>query len=74
MYSDILIHLKCILAQGDIFGQLRGTKIRPIRVTATADEHVDLLFIDVQAFQNIINDNVSYIILIFSKVLFSLIH
>ncbi|KAJ8731553.1 hypothetical protein PYW07_004717 [Mythimna separata] len=45
-----------ILTKGDIFGQLEGVKLRPIRVTATADTHVDLLFIKVTAFQSTITD------------------
>uniref|UniRef100_A0A2A4JX54 Cyclic nucleotide-binding domain-containing protein n=1 Tax=Heliothis virescens TaxID=7102 RepID=A0A2A4JX54_HELVI len=45
-----------ILTKGDIFGQLQGVTLRPIKVTATADDHVDLLCIEVAAFQSIITD------------------
>ncbi|XP_026726642.1 uncharacterized protein LOC113493057 isoform X3 [Trichoplusia ni] len=47
-----------VLSKGDIFGQLQGTKLRPIRVTATSAEMVDLLYIDVQMFQSIITDKI----------------
>lgn len=46
------------LFKGDIFGQLLGTAIRPIRITATADEMVDLLYITVKEFQKIITEEV----------------
>ncbi|XP_047037590.1 uncharacterized protein LOC124642884 [Helicoverpa zea] len=47
-----------ILTKGDIFGQLQGVTLRPIKVTATAEDNVDLLYIEVAAFQSIITDEV----------------
>ncbi|KAH9636001.1 hypothetical protein HF086_005853 [Spodoptera exigua] len=43
---------------GDIFGQLLGTRKRPIRVTATAEDKVDVLYIELDAFQSIITEEV----------------
>ncbi|XP_063898424.1 uncharacterized protein LOC110381481 isoform X1 [Helicoverpa armigera] len=51
-----------ILTKGDIFGQLQGVTLRPIKVTATAEDNVDLLYIEVAAFQSIITDEMKSII------------
>uniref|UniRef100_A0A2H1VVY2 SFRICE_007402 n=1 Tax=Spodoptera frugiperda TaxID=7108 RepID=A0A2H1VVY2_SPOFR len=47
-----------VLTKGDIFGQLLGTRKRPIRVTATAEDKVDVLYIEINAFQSIITEEV----------------
>ncbi|CAH1638086.1 unnamed protein product [Spodoptera littoralis] len=49
-----------ILTKGDVFGQLEGVKVRPVRVTAVAENHVDLLLIEISAFQTIITDEMRY--------------
>ncbi|KAH9636000.1 hypothetical protein HF086_005852 [Spodoptera exigua] len=48
----------CIVhrGRGDIFGQLEGVKVRPVRVTAVAEDYVDLLLIEISAFQTIITE------------------
>nr|XP_049707437.1 uncharacterized protein LOC110381372 isoform X2 [Helicoverpa armigera] len=46
------------LSKGDIFGQLLGTKVRPVRVTATAEDFVDVLHINLKAFQSTITEPV----------------
>lgn len=42
-----------------MFGQLRDTVLRPIRVTATAAEHADILCLSLKQFHDIIDENVS---------------
>ncbi|XP_022838087.1 uncharacterized protein LOC111365121 [Spodoptera litura] len=49
-----------ILTKGDVFGQLEGVKVRPVRVTAVAENYVDLLLIEISAFQTIITDEMRY--------------
>lgn len=42
-----------------MFGQLRNTALRPIRVTATAIEHVDILCLSRKQFHEVISEEVS---------------
>lgn len=42
-----------------MFGQLRDTVLRPIRVTATAAEHADILCISLKQFHDHISEEVS---------------
>lgn len=44
--------------QGSIFGQLDGSRPRPIRITARSTAHTDLLMIDSNDFQCNITDKV----------------
>ncbi|XP_047511721.1 potassium/sodium hyperpolarization-activated cyclic nucleotide-gated channel 1-like [Pieris napi] len=44
------------LTKGSIFGQLDGTKPRPVRITAYADGYADLLQISIKDFQDVVED------------------
>ncbi|XP_030020261.2 uncharacterized protein LOC115440191 [Manduca sexta] len=46
------------LTKGGIFGQLDGTKPRPVRISAVADDYADLLQITIKQFQDLIPKDV----------------
>ncbi|CAB3236660.1 unnamed protein product [Arctia plantaginis] len=46
------------LTKGDIFGQLVGTTLRPLKISAEAYTHADVLQLPIKSFQEIITDEV----------------